>query len=112
MLKTFYAKHFVECFEKISNLLEEQDDFDVEWRITYLGALSNAYLDAERKQDASKIADKIMDLTKKKGQQSMMDAVARNRVHVNKENSGLIGGMRKEAEGLKNSELKFFIPLQ
>ena len=57
----------MEILEKISNLLEENDDFDFNWRCRYLNSLTKAMLDAEKKPEALKIMDKLVDLTKKKG---------------------------------------------
>ena len=57
----------MEILEKVSNLLEEADDFDFNWRCRYLSCLIKAMLDAEKKPEALKILDKLVDLTKKKG---------------------------------------------
>lgn len=111
MMLSGFAKSFTENLEKISALLEEIDDFDVAWRVRYLQALANAYLDADRKADAQKVLDKIWDIMKRKGQVSFIETLWRMKVHVNKENAGVVGGLRKEAESVK-SDLKFFIAVQ
>ena len=58
----------VEVLEKVSGLLEEQDDSDLNWRCRYLSALVRAMFDAEKKPEALKVLDKLVDLTKKKGE--------------------------------------------
>ena len=62
-----WHKYLVDIIEKISNLLEENDDFDFNWRCRYLNSLTKAMLDAEKKPEALKIMDKLVDLTKKRG---------------------------------------------
>ena len=52
---------------RIAYSLEEIDDFDFNWRCRYLNALIKAMIDAEKKPEALKILDKLIDLTKKKG---------------------------------------------
>lgn len=106
-----FSKSFIENLEKISAMLEEIDDIDISWRIRYLQALSNAYLDADRKVDAQKVLDKIFDIMKRKGQVNYIEVLWRMKVHVNKENAGVVGGLRKEAETSK-SDLKFFVAAQ
>ncbi|CAG9330246.1 unnamed protein product [Blepharisma stoltei] len=111
MLLAGISKSFIDAFEKISSLLEEIDDQDTAWRIRFMQALANCYLDAERKPDASKMLDKIWDITKRKGPVSFQEVLWRMKVHVNKENSGTVGSLKKEAESNK-SDLKFFVGLQ
>lgn len=106
-----FSKSFTENLEKISAMLEEIDDIDVSWRVRYLQALANAYLDADRKADAQKVLDKIFDIMKRKGQVNYIETLWRMKVHVNKENAGIVGGLRKEAETSK-SDLKFFVAAQ
>ena len=62
-----WSKLLVEIIEKISNMLEEMDDFDFNWRCRYLNILVKAMFDAEKKPEALKILDKLIDLTKKRG---------------------------------------------
>ena len=62
-----WSKYMVEILEKVSNLLEEADDSDFNWRCRYLSAFCKALVDADKKQEALKILDKLLDLTKKKG---------------------------------------------
>ena len=68
LMKPQWSKNLVEIIEKISNLLEEADDSDFNWRCRYLNALVKAMFDAEKKPEALKILDKLWDLTKKKGE--------------------------------------------
>lgn len=66
--KPQWSKNFVDIMEKISNLLEEVDDSDFNWRCRYLNVLIKAMIDADKKPDALKMLDKLWDLTKKKGE--------------------------------------------
>lgn len=62
-----WSKYLVDILEKISNLLEEADDSDFNWRCRYLNGLCKALEDAAKKPESLKILDKLVDLTKKKG---------------------------------------------
>lgn len=62
-----WSKYTSEILEKISNLLEEADDSDLNWRCRYLSALCKALVDNEKKPESLKILDKLVELTKKKG---------------------------------------------
>jgi hypothetical protein len=66
-MRNGWSKLLVEIIEKISNMLEEIDDFDFNWRCRYLNALIKAMFDSEKNPEALKIIDKLIDLTKKKG---------------------------------------------
>jgi len=67
LMRPGWSRHLVEFLEKISNLLEEADDSDFNWRCRYLNALAKAMLDAEKKPEGLKVLDKLNELTKKKG---------------------------------------------
>lgn len=67
LMRPGWSKYLVDILEKISNLLEEADDFDFNWRCRYLNCLVKAMFDAEKKPEALKVFDKLVDLTKKKG---------------------------------------------
>ena len=67
-MRNGWYKHVVEIIEKLSNLLEEADDSDFNWRCRYLSALVKAMFDAEKKPEALKILEKLYDLTKKRGE--------------------------------------------
>lgn len=67
LMRPGWSKQLVDILEKISNLLEEVDDFDFNWRCRYLSCLVKAMFDAEKKPEALKIFDKLVDLTKKRG---------------------------------------------
>lgn len=84
--------------EKISNLLEEADDTDFNWRCRYLNALVKAMMDAEKKPEALKLLDKLIDLTKKKGDCKFQETLFRNRVHLYRDNNGVLGTIKKETE--------------
>ena len=50
-MRNGWSKLLVEIIEKISNMLEEIDDFDFNWRCRYLNALIKAMFDAEKKPE-------------------------------------------------------------
>ena len=62
-----WANALIEILERISNLLEELDDFDVTWRYRYMSFLVRAMIDGEKKPEALKILDKLVDISKKRG---------------------------------------------
>ena len=62
-----WANALIEILERISNLLEELDDFDVNWRYRYMSFLVRAMIDGEKKLEALKILDKLVDISKKRG---------------------------------------------
>ena len=66
-MKQDWMKSLTEILESISNLLEETDDFDSNWRCRYLNSLMRALFDGEKKPEALKVLDKLVELTKKKG---------------------------------------------
>ena len=67
LMRPGWSKHIAEILEKISNLLEEADDSDLNWRCRYLSGLCKSLVDSEKKPEALKCLDKLVDLTKKKG---------------------------------------------
>ena len=79
----------MEIIEKISNMLEEMDDFDFNWRCRYLNALVKAMFDAEKKPEALKILDKLIDLTKKRGNCNFQEILFRNRIHYYRDNNAI-----------------------
>ena len=97
-LKTNWANKFWEIMEKISNLLEEGDDMDFNWRIFILIKLAECYIDADKKAEGTKALDKIGDILKKKGDCDFMDELYRIRIHLNRDNSGALGNIKKEGE--------------
>ena len=69
-LKINWANNFWEIMEKITNLLEDGDDMDFNWRIFMLIKLAECYIDADKKAEGSKTLDKIGELLKKKEKQT------------------------------------------
>ena len=65
-LKTNWGNNFWEILEKISNLLEEGDDMDFNWRIFILIKLAECFIDADKKAEGTKALDKIGEILKKK----------------------------------------------
>ena len=95
LMKPGWSKNLVEIIEKISNLLEEADDSDFNWRCRYLNALVKAMFDAEKKPEALKILDKLNDLNKKKGECKFQETLFRNRLHLYRDNNGRAGKHQK-----------------
>ena len=79
-------------------MLEEIDDFDFNWRCRYLNILVKAMMDADKKPDALKVLDKLVDLTKKKGNCDFQETLFRNRIHYYRDNNGTLGNIKKETE--------------
>ena len=97
-LKTNWGGNFWEILEKISNLLEEGDDMDFNWRIFMLIKLAECYIDADKKAEGTKALDKIGEILKKKGDCDFMDELFRIRIHLNRDNSGALGNIKKDGE--------------
>ena len=93
-----WSKYLVDILERVSTLLEELDDFDFDWRCRYLNALIKAMFDAEKKPEALKVLDKLLELIKKKGSCNFQETLFRNRIHFNKENNAVIVNIKKETE--------------
>ena len=54
--------------------------------------------DAEKKPEALKVLDKLVDLTKKKGPCNFMETLFRSRIHYYRDNNGTLGNIKKETE--------------
>jgi hypothetical protein len=98
LIKPQWSKAFAELIEKISNLLEEVDDSDFNWRCRYLNILVKSMVDADKKPDALKMLDKLWDLTKKKGECKFQETLFRNRIHLYRDNNAVLGNIKKETE--------------
>ena len=98
LMRPGWSRQLVEILERISNLLEEVDDFDFNWRCRYLNTLVKSMFDAEKKPEALKVLDKLVDLTKKKGQCNFTETLFRNRIHFYRDNNGMLGNIKKETE--------------
>lgn len=108
-----WSKLLVEILERISNLLEDLDDFDFNWRCRYLNCLLKAMFDAEKKPEALKILDKLVDLTKKKGNCNFQETLFRNRIHFYRDNNGMLQNVKKETEtGEDPLALKYLFTIQ
>jgi hypothetical protein len=62
-----WSRHLTDLLEKVSNMLEEADDSDFNWRCRYLQCLCRALFDAEQKPESLKVLDRLVELTKSKG---------------------------------------------
>ena len=98
LMRHGWSKFIVEILEKISNLLEEADDSDFNWRCRYMSALCKSLVDAEKKPESLKILDKLVDLTKKKGECVFQETLLRTRIHMYRDNNGMLANIKKEAE--------------
>jgi len=98
LMRAGWSKQLVDILEKISNLLEEVDDFDFNWRCRYLNCLVKAMFDAEKKPEALKVFDKLVDLTKKRGNCNFQETLFRNRIHLNKDNNAALQAVKKATE--------------
>ena len=98
MMRPGWSKYIVDVLEKISNLLEEADDSDMNWRCRYMNALSKSLSDAEKKPESLKILDKMVELTKKKGECNFQESVYRTRMHMYRDNNAMLANIKKEAE--------------
>jgi hypothetical protein len=113
LMRNGWSRNLVDIIEKISNLLEEIDDFDFNWRCRYLNVLVKCMFDAEKKPEALKILDKLVDLTKKKGNCNFMETLFRNRIHYYRDNAGALGNIKKETEtGDDPLALKYLFTIQ
>ena len=98
LMRVGWSRHLVDILERISNLLEEADDSDFNWRCRYLNGLCKALEDAGKKPESLKILDKLVELTKKKGDCNFQEALFRTRLHMYKDNNGVLGNIKKETE--------------
>jgi hypothetical protein len=98
LMRPGWAKQLVEILEKVSNLLEELDDFDFNWRCRYLNGLVKAMFDAEKKPEALKVLDKLVDLTRKRGHCNFQEVLFRNRIHLNRDNNAALQAVKKDTE--------------
>ena len=113
LMRPGWSKQLAEILEKISNLLEEVDDFDFNWRCRYLNCLVKAMFDAEKKPEALKVFDKLVDLTKKKGNCNFQETLFRNRIHLNKDNNAVLQAVKKDTEtGEDPFALKYLFVIQ
>lgn len=98
LMRPGWSKYLVEILEKISNLLEEADDSDFNWRCRYLNALCKSLADADKKPESLKVLDKLNELTKKKGECNFQEDLFRTRMFMYKDNNGVLGTIKKETE--------------
>ena len=91
-----WSKHLVDILEDISRLLEDDSDFN--WQCRYLNALCKAMADAEKKPESLKVLDKLADLTKRKGDCNFQEVLFRTRVHMYRDNNGMLANIKKETE--------------
>lgn len=69
--------------------------------------------DAEKKPEALKVFDKLVDLTKKKGNCNFQETLFRNRIHLNKDNNAVLQSVKKETEtGEDPFALKYLFVIQ
>jgi len=93
-----WSKYIADILEKVSNLLEEADDSDFNWRCRYLNGLCKALKDGGKQPESLKMLDKLIELTKKKGECVFQEALFRTRIHMYRDNNGVLGNIKKETE--------------
>lgn len=98
IMRPGWSKYIVEVLEKVSALLEEADDSDLNWRCRYINCLCKSLADAEKKPESLKALDKLVELTKKKGECSFQEGLYRTRVHMYRDNNGVLTNIKKDAE--------------
>lgn len=98
LLKENWQKYFCEILEKIDKLFEETDESDNNWRYRYTLMLFQSLYDAEKKPEAFKILDKLSTTVTKKGDCEFQDQLLRLRIHLSKENSGILAAVKKDIE--------------
>ena len=112
-LKINWGKNFWEILEKLSAMMEENDDVDVNWRIFILIKLAQCYIDADKKAEGGKALDKISDILKKKGECDFMEELYRIRIHLSRDNNGALGNLKKEGESSTTyPQLKYVYTVQ
>ena len=60
--------------------------------------LCNALIDADKKPEGLKVLDKLVEATKKRGDCDFQEVLFRNRVHLYRDNNGVLGNIKKDAE--------------
>lgn len=69
--------------------------------------------DAEKKPEALKVLDKLIDLTKKRGNCDFQETLFRNRIHLNKDNNAALAAAKKDTEtGEDPLALKYLFVIQ
>jgi hypothetical protein len=71
-------------------------------------------VDADKKPDALKILDKLLDLTKKKGECKFQETLFRNRIHLYRDNNAVLANIKKRLKQVQiqtptNNSLSFKI---
>jgi hypothetical protein len=98
LIKPGWAKSMAEIVEKLSNLLEDNDDSDYNWRYRYMAVLVQSFMDADKKPDALKILDKLWEATKKRGDCNFLEVLFRTRTHLYRDNNGVLANIKKDTE--------------
>jgi len=93
-----WSKFIAEILEKVSNLLEEADDSDFNWRCRYLNGLCKSLEDNGKKPESLKCLDKLIELTRKKGECNFQEALFRTRLHMYRDNNAMLANIKKETE--------------
>jgi hypothetical protein len=106
-LKENWQRNFVEILEKIDKLFEEVDESDMNWRYRYTLLLFQALYDADKKPDAFKILERLVNAVKNKGGCDFEDQLLRLRIHLGKENSAIAAGAKKVESFFINYRLFF-----
>ncbi len=97
-VKLVWGANVTDILEKLSALVEEADDVDVDWRCRLLGAQALGLIEAQKKPEGLKCLDKLWDVVKKKGGCSFEETLIRMRMYHNKDNAGSLANIKKDCE--------------
>eukprot|EP01022_Parablepharisma_sp_SALTPOND_P012569 TRINITY_DN161_c0_g1_i1.p1 TRINITY_DN161_c0_g1~~TRINITY_DN161_c0_g1_i1.p1 ORF type:complete len:1999 (+),score=278.18 TRINITY_DN161_c0_g1_i1:82-5997(+) len=112
-IKSTWGANTTEILEKLTAIIEESDDIDVDWRCRLLSAQALALNEAGKKPEALKALDKVWDLVKKKGGCTFEETLIRMRIYYNKDNGGALGNIKKDCDTADPSkEYKHLFVLQ
>ena len=107
-----------ECLEVIQEIFKVffddkgKDDVDYELKSRFLMLLAHSLAEAEKKPEAPKPLDTAFQIAKLKDNGELMETILRLRIHAYKDNSGMQGTIRKDAESLVKFEFKNLCTLQ
>jgi len=97
-VKTTWGAQITEILDKLTAIIEDSDDVDVDWRCRLLSAQALAMTEAGKKPEGQKILDKAWDLFKKKGGITFEESLIRMRIFYNRDNAGALGNVKKDCD--------------
>jgi hypothetical protein len=97
-VKLGWAGNLTEILDKLSALIDEADDIDIDWRCRLLAAQALGLIEAQKKPDGLKYLDKLWELVRKKGGCSFEESIIRMRIFYYKDNAGMLGNIKKDCD--------------